>query len=190
MSIFARRLAIVVSWIGHPLVFVSISVAIVLFVGRASANIFAAVFLAVIAPIAILLFLGVRSGRWQDADISVREERKRFYPIAIPLSALGTFITWLAGAPRYILRGGIVTLGLLIFAAMVNLRFKLSLHTLFASYCTLILFRVNVFCGLAAILMTALVFWSRLFLSRHSIAETIAGVVVGITGGILTAWWP
>src|SRR6266852_2486252 len=151
MSILSpRRLAILVSWIGHPLVFVTISVGIVMttqLASRAAIPLLAALFLSLIAPTGLLLFFGVRSGRWGDADVSVREERKRFYPIAIPLSALGTIVMWLANAPRYILRGGVVTLLLLISAAIINHWSKISLHTLFAIYCTVILFRVSIFCG-------------------------------------------
>ena len=191
MSILARRIATIVSWAGHPLVFVTISVGIVLatqLASRRAIGLIGALFLAVIAPTGVLLFLGVRSGRWRDADVSVREERKRFYPIAIPLSALGTIVMWLANAPRYILRGGVITLLLLIAAAITNHWSKISLHTLFATYCTVILFRVNLFCGSAALILAGLVFWSRLFLSRHTISENISGVVLGAIGGIATAW--
>jgi hypothetical protein len=191
MSIRARRLAVVVSWIGHPLVFVTISVGIVLttqVASRAAIPLLAALFLSLIAPMGLLLFFGVRSGRWGDADVSVREERKRFYPIAIPLSALGTIVMWLANAPRYILRGGMITLLLLIAAAIINYWSKVSLHTLFATYCTVILFRVNIFCGSAALILAGLVFWSRLLLSRHTISENISGVALGSVGGIATAW--
>ena len=193
MLILARRIATIVSWAGHPLVFVTISVGIVLatqLASRRAIGLIGALFLAVIAPTGVLLFLGVRSGRWRDADVSVREERKRFYPIAIPLSALGTIVMWLANAPRYILRGGVITLLLLIAAAIANHWSKISLHTLFATYCTVILFRVNLFCGLAAFILTGLVFWSRLFLSRHTISENISGVALGTVGGIATAWMP
>ena len=191
MLILARRLATIVSWIGHPLVFVTVSVGIVLatqLASRKAIGLLGALFLAVIAPTGVLLFLGVRSGRWRDADVSVREERKRFYPIAIPLSALGTIVMWLANAPRYILRGGVITLLLLIAAAITNHWSKVSLHTLFATYCTVILFRVDLFYGSVALILAALVFWSRLFLSRHTISENISGVVLGAVGGIATAW--
>jgi hypothetical protein len=191
MSILARRIATIVSWAGHPLVFVTVSVGIVLATQLASPRaigLIGALFLAVIAPTGVLLFVGVRSGRWRDADVSVREERKRFYPIAIPLSALGTIVMWLANAPRYILRGGVITLLLLIAAAITNHWSKISLHTLFATYCTVILFRVNLFCGSAALILAGLVFWSRLFLSRHTISENISGVALGAVGGIATAW--
>jgi hypothetical protein len=190
MSIRARRLAVVVSWIGHPLVFVTISVGIVVttqLASRAAIPLLAALFLSLIAPMGLLLFFGVRSGRWGDADVSVREERKRFYPIAIPLSALGTIVMGLANTPRYILRGGMITL-LLLIAAIINHWSKVSLHTLFATYCTVILFRVNIFCGSAALILAGLVFWSRLFLSRHTISENISGVALGSVGGIATAW--
>src|SRR6266404_8093684 len=76
MSIRARRLAVVVSWIGHPLVFVTISVGIVVtmqLASRAAIPLLAALFLSLIAPMGLLLFFGVRSGRWGDADMSVRE---------------------------------------------------------------------------------------------------------------------
>jgi hypothetical protein len=191
MSTLARRIATIVSWVGHPLVFGTISVGIVLATQLASGRaigLIGAFFLAVIAPMGVLLFLGVRSGRWRDADVSMREERKHFYPIAIPLSALGTIVMWLANAPRYILRGGVITLLLLIAAAITNHWSKLSLHTLFATYCTVILFRVNLFCGSAALILAGLVFWSRLFLSRHTISENISGVALGAVGGIATAW--
>jgi hypothetical protein len=191
MSISARRIATIVSWVGHPLVFVTISVGIVLatqLASRRAIGLIGALFLAVIAPTGLLLFFGVRSGRWGDADVSVREERKRFYPIAIPLSALGTMMMWLANAPSYILRGGVITLLLLMSAAIINHWSKISLHTLFATYCSVILFRVNLFCGSAALILAALVFWSRLFLSRHTISENISGVALGVVGGIATAW--
>ncbi len=95
---------------------------------------------------------------------------------------------WLANAPRSILRGGMITLLFLIAAAIMNHWSKVSLHTLFATYCTVILFRVNLFCGSAALILAGLVFWSRLFLSRHTISENISGVALGAVGGIATAW--
>lgn len=189
----ALRLATIVSWVGHPLVFVTISVGIVVgtqLAPHVALSVLLALFLSVILPTGLLLFLGVRSGRWSDADVSAREERRRFYPIAVPLSAAGIVVTWLAGAPRYILRGGIVTLVLLITAGLINLWFKLSLHTLFASFCTVILFQLNPFCGLLALALMALVFWSRLFLGRHTVWETIAGTILGAAGGIITVGLP
>ena len=187
MTKFAR----IISWIGHPLVFVTISVAIVLATQLASQTaipLFGIMLLAVIAPMGVLLFIGIRSGRWKDADVSVRSERKRFYPIAIPLSAAGTVVMWLAGAPRGILRGGVITLCLLAIAALINLWFKISFHALLAAFCTVVLFRVSVGCGAVALVLAALVCWSRLVLARHTVSEIVAGFALGASGGMVTAW--
>ncbi len=186
----ALRLATLFSWIGHPLVFVTVTVGTVVgtqLASRAATSILLALFLSVILPVGVLLFLGVRGGRWRDADVSVREERRRFYPIAIPISAVGIVATWLAGAPRYILRGGIVSFALLIAAALINLRFKLSLHALFAAFCAVILLRLNPVSGAIGIGMTILVLWSRLFLGRHTFPETMAGALLGAAGGLITS---
>src|SRR5205807_2500233 len=80
------------SSIGHPLVFVLASVAVV--VGtqlgpRTGLSILLALLLSTLVPTAILLLSGVRSGRWSDADVSVRKERQRFYPWAVPFSLAG-----------------------------------------------------------------------------------------------------
>ena len=192
-SKLVAQIARTISRIGHPLVFISISVSIVVLTHLASSAalpVLAALFLSVIVPTAIVLVSGARSGRWRDADVSVREERKRFYPWAISISALGTLITWLIGAPFFIVEGGLVTLALFVVAAIANFRLKLSLHTLFASYCAVILLRINIGLGIVAIILTALIFWSRLVLGRHTLVEVVAGVGLGVCGGIVAAWWP
>ena len=97
---------------------------------------------------------------------------------------------WWMRAPIFVLRGGFVMLTLFILAAVVNLWMRISLHTLFASYCAVILWQVGVVWGVAATIVAAFVFWSRLFLSRHTLIEAVAGVGLGVGGGILAAWWP
>lgn len=193
MQAVLRAVARAVSWIGHPFIFLLACVAIVLATRMpptAVWPILGCLFLSVIVPMAVLLVIGVRSGRWQDLDVSVREERKRFYPSAIPISAAGLATTWLMQAPFFVLRGGLVTLGLLVAAAVINTRLKISLHTLFAFYCAVILCGTGWITGPAAFLLAGLVFWSRWYLGRHTVPETTAGALLGVCGGILAAWWP
>ena len=189
----SERFARAISWIGHPLVFVTVSVGLVISArlpNRAGFVILVTLFVSVILPTAILLFGGVRSGRWSDADVSVRAQRIHFYPIVIPISAVGVAAMWLLSAPGFLLRGALVTVVVFIVAGIVNLRSKLSLHALFAVYCTTILFRVRPDFGLIALALALLVFWSRLYLRRHGPAEMIIGTLIGLAGGIVTAWWP
>jgi len=185
--VFARW----VSWIGHPLVFISLSVAIIIVLrlaSRAGLALFLTLLATLILPMALLLFLGTRSGRWSDTDVSIRAERVQFYPRAIPISAMAVIALWLLHAPALALRGAVVTLFLLVVAALVNFRIKLSLHALFAFYSAIILFVVHPVVGAIAFALAFLVFWSRLYLERHDLLETLVGASLGLLGGLVTAW--
>jgi hypothetical protein len=142
----------------------------------------------VILPMALLLFWGTRSGRWSDPDVSVRAERAQFYPRAIPISAAALVALWLLRAPAFALRGALVTLGLLVIAALINFGIKLSLHALFDFYSAFILFVVNPIAGAVAFALAFLVFWSRLYLKRHDVLEMVVGTSLGLVGGLVTAW--
>jgi len=185
--VFARW----VSWIGHPLVFISLSVAIIIVLrlaSRAGLALFLTLLATLILPMALLLFLGTRSGRWSDTDVSIRAERVQFYPRAIPISAMAVIALWLLHAPALALRGAVVTLFLLVVAALVNFLIKLSLHALFAFYSAIILFVVHPVVGAIAFALAFLVFWSRLYLERHDLLETLVGASLGLLGGLVTAW--
>ncbi|PYL09700.1 MAG: hypothetical protein DME33_03425 [Verrucomicrobia bacterium] len=142
----------------------------------------------VVVPMALLLFRGSRSGRWSDPDVSIRAERVRFYPCAIPISVMAVIALWLLRAPAFALRGAVVTLLLLVVAALVNFRIKLSLHALFAFYSAIILFVVQPLIGAIAFTVAVLVFWSRLYLGRHNLLEMLLGASLGLLGGLVTAW--
>jgi len=95
---------------------------------------------------------------------------------------------WLLRAPAFALRGAVVTLLLLVVAALVNFRIKLSLHALFAFYSAIILFVVQPLIGAIAFTVAVLVFWSRLYLGRHNLLEMLLGASLGLLGGLVTAW--
>ena len=180
-----------VSRIGHPLVFISLSVGIIIalrLANRTGLALSLTLLATVILPMALLLFRGFQSGRWSDPDVSVRAERIRFYPRAISISAVALIALLLSHAPAFALRGATVTLFLLIMAALINFRIKLSLHALFAFYSGVILFVVNPVVGTVAFALALLVFWSRLYLRRHDFVETLVGTFLGLLGGLVTAW--
>ncbi|HEV3098890.1 MAG TPA: hypothetical protein VGY75_04170 [Candidatus Udaeobacter sp.] len=185
--VFARW----ISWIGHPLVFISLSVGIIIalrLANRAGLALSLTLLATVILPMALLLFRGLQSGRWSDPDVSIHAERVRFYPGAISISAVAVIVLLLSRAPGFALRGATMTLFLLIMAALINFRIKLSLHALFAFYSAVILFVVSPVIGTVAFALALLVFWSRLYLKRHNLPETLVGAFLGLLGGLFTAW--
>jgi len=185
--VFARW----VSWIGHPLVFITLSAGIIIglrLANRAGLALLLTLLATVILPMGLLLFRGFQSGRWSDPDVSIRAERVRFYPWAISISVGAVIVLLLSHAPAFALRGATMTLLLLIIAALINFRIKLSLHALFAFYSAIILFVVNPIAGAVAFALAVLVFWSRLYLKRHDLSETLVGTLLGLVGGLVTAW--
>jgi hypothetical protein len=77
-----------VSWIGHPLVFISLTVGIIIalrLANRAGLGLLLTLLATVILPMALLLFRGSQSGRWSDPDVSIHAERIRFPRIAVPV---------------------------------------------------------------------------------------------------------
>jgi membrane-associated phospholipid phosphatase len=191
--IASLRIARAISWIGHPLVFVSSSLAIIVFfrlANRIGVTVLMALILAVIFPTALLLIRGVRSGQWSDIDVSVQTERRRFYPPAILLSIGGVAALLLLHAPGFIVRGAIVTLLLLVIAGVVNRYLKISLHTMFAFYCAIALLRIGWVSGVIALILASLVFWSRLHLRRHAFPDVVFGTLLGSIGAVIAAWLP
>jgi hypothetical protein len=187
------QIARAISWIGHPLVFVSVSLGLIVFfrlANRVGVSVLLALMFAVVLPTAWMLVRGVRSGRWSDADVSVREERKRFYPPAILLSIGGIVALLVLRAPGFVLQGAFTTLVLLLIAAVINRFLKISLHSMFAFYCAVILLRIHYPAGAFALVVAVLVAWSRLHLRRHALPDVVAGIALGVLGGVATAWWP
>src|SRR5258707_15561707 len=122
---------------GHPLVFISLSVGIIIasrLANRAGLALSLTLLATVILPMALLLFRGFQSGRWSDPDVSVRAERVRFYPRAISISAVAVTALLLSRAPGFALRGATVTMFLLIMAALIKFQIKISLHALLGFY--------------------------------------------------------
>ena len=192
-AVRARRLARAISWIGHPLVFVTGSVAVIVamrLANRVGLSVLLALLVAVVLPTILLLSRGVRSGQWSDADVSVRTERARFYPQAMLISSFGLATLLFLDAPAFVTRGALVTLALLAVAALVNCWIKLSLHALFGFYCALILLRIHWLAGTIAFALALLVFWSRLHLGRHGLIEMLVGAGFGLLGGVLATTWP
>ncbi|HJT80046.1 MAG TPA: hypothetical protein VJ719_02520, partial [Chthoniobacterales bacterium] len=182
---FARA----ISWIGHPLVFASASLTLVVIfrlANRVGLSVLSVLIVAVVLPTAWLLARGVRLGQWSDADVSIRTERTRFYPRAILLWIGGIVALLLLRAPSFIVQGAMVTVALLVIAALINRFLKISLHALFAFYCTVILLRINLFSGLIALALAILVVWSRLYLRRHALPDILAGTALGVIGALAT----
>jgi hypothetical protein len=138
-------------------------------------------FTIVILPSLIFILERVRSGRYQDIDVSMRQDRYTLYALGgsclIFTIVLLIFLQAPAIAQRTLQAGFLSVLVGSIFNRIVN---KLSLHVLTVAGCAVVLYFVSPIAGIVLGVSSLLVVWSRVYLTRHTIPEVAWGWVVGV----------
>ena len=134
-----------------------------------------------LTPLAVIFYL-LRSGRIADLHMSSTGERHIPYLTAVISGTIAYLIlTWFNGPLllRCLAILSVLTLGAL---GLINTRWLISIHATAAASTWLI--ATLVFGWVAGILLfpiLVLICWIRLYLKRHSPAQVLAGVAVGLT---------
>jgi ABC-type Fe3+ transport system permease subunit len=181
------QLARWVSILAHPFVMVALLVAVPA-MRQSSGNAVRSTLLALIAvvvPIAVLMFRQVRRGRWSNVDASKPSERAALFLVA--LGGLVAALGWLLfNDPRsFLVRGMLVVAAFLLLAGLLTRWVKLSLHVAFAALTATTLSLLGSPVGYALIPLVPAVFWSRLALARHRVSELFVGLVLGVLTGFV-----
>lgn len=138
-------------------------------------------FAIVILPSLIFILARVRSGRYQDIDVSIRKDRYTLYApggsCLVLTIVLLAFLQTPAIAQRTLQAGFLSVLVGSVFNRFVN---KLGLHVLTVAGCAVVLYFVSPLAGIVLGLASLLVAWSRTHLTRHTVPEVIWGWVVGV----------
>ena len=144
-------------------------------------------FVIVILPSLVFILFRVWLGRYEDIDVSVREDRYLLCGLAGFCFVLLIALLALLQAPAVVQKT--LQAALLAFAvsALFN-RFvnKLSLHSLTMAGCSTVLLFVSPLLGVVLSVATLFVGWARLHLTRHTLAEVLGGWIVG--AGCVGAW--
>ncbi len=142
---------------------------------------------AMAVPLGVIFVLRRKTDA-RDIDIPLREERRRPLFLSAASYFVGTAVLLLAQAPLLItgvtFAYGIGTL--VIF--LINLRWKISIHTMgIAGPTTVLVFVFGVW-GILLGALLPLVTWSRVYLKKHTIAQALAGIVAGIALTTVAMW--
>jgi hypothetical protein len=130
----------------------------------------------------LIIYFGIRKGVFSDEDLSKRKEREEFYYFALVISFVYLVAALLLkGIFFYLSIAGIGIFLAIIILTFVNRHIKASIHM--ASLCSFIvtisvLFGINYFWF--SFWIVPLIFWSRLYLKRHTRKELILGGLLGI----------
>jgi hypothetical protein len=183
------RIATLTSLLGHPLLVLSVFT--IVFSFRLYDAILASVISTliigiVVVPVTIRNYLKARRNEYTNFDVSDRKQRENFYPFAIALLCGITLILYFIPGADHFFRGTLVTLLMIITAALVNLKIKCSLHTAVSIFITIVLIDFGVAAALSMGMFALMIAMSRIYLQRHSWIEIISGGCIGIIFGVFS----
>ena len=186
MTIAARKqIASLISDVLNPFI-VSIVLIFILSVASSGSTVdvfkwaFLALGLSVIPVFCVILFW-FRKGKLDTIFTSIRQQRTRIYLIASLIAIAGCLILYYTNAPLTLLAGFISGLLSIIVYMVINLWWKISLHTAFVAGAVTMLVILYEWAGAATLVLIPLTAWSRIELNNHSLAQTIIGALLSST---------
>jgi hypothetical protein len=122
---------------------------------------------------------GVRHGRWSDRNVGARRPRLLVLAFITASVAAGLILLLVLGAPRLLTGYLAFMLASVAVLAAITTVWKISIHCAVASGSVTILaltYGPLVLCGYA---LVALLGWARVAVKDHSVAQVVAGSVLG-----------
>lgn len=180
----ADKFAEVVSYVFHPLLVVIPTLVIAMV--RLGSTLGQAIFWTVLSivivnlPMALLLLWGVRSGKYTDASVSVREQRTSIYAVGGICLVILLAVLIISKAPVVIIACLISAVIATALGYWVNRYTKLSLHSAAMAGCTAVLLWTAPLIGVIMAVFAPLVGWARIRLKHHTPVQILIGWMVSM----------
>lgn len=125
----------------------------------------------------VVIYL-TRNRKLDGIFISIREQRTKIYLLAIGCIVISGIIVVRFGAPSLLLPAFVSGLSAVVVFMVINLFWKISVHTAFIS--ALITILVILYGAIATIniALLPLTAWARIELGQHSLAQTTAAALL------------
>jgi membrane-associated phospholipid phosphatase len=179
------QFAELVSNIFHPLLVVIPTLVIAM--TRLGSSVWQAIFWTTLAiaivnlPMALLLFWGVRSGKYSDASVSIREQRNSIYAVGGICLVILLAVLVIAKAPVVLIACLVSAVIATALGYWINRYTKLSLHSAAMAGCTAVLLLTAPQVGLVMAVFTPVVGWARIRLKHHTPAQILIGWILPMT---------
>jgi len=141
----------------------------------------------VVPVFAVVIYL-VRRKKLDSIFINPREKRTIIYLLASVLAGVGCFILYYLDAPELMLASFLAGLVAVVIFTVINLYWKISLHTAFMSGSSTILTIVYGIPGALTILLLILLGWSRMQLKLHTLSQVVVGALLPAVVVVVTFW--
>jgi membrane-associated phospholipid phosphatase len=137
----------------------------------------AALFTAVLPT--VFIAYGIRRGRWSDRNVGARRPRLIVLAFITASVAAGLILLVALGAPRMLTGYLAFMLASVAVLAAITTAWKISIHCAVASGSVAVLALTYGPLVLGGYALVALLGWSRVALKDHTIAQVVAGSVLG-----------
>ena len=133
--------------------------------------------LSVLPVFAVVVYL-VRTKKLDGIFINPREQRTRIYLMAIILAIISCAVLYYIDSPELLMATFVAGLTAIAVFMLVNLFWKISLHTAFVAGSVTILIILYSVTGIWAVLLLPLIAWARIQMKLHSPAQAASGMLV------------
>jgi membrane-associated phospholipid phosphatase len=178
------QMAEIISYIFHPLLIVIPTLVIAMV--QLGSTVWEAIFWTVLSiaivnlPMALLLFWGVRSGKYSDASVSIREQRTSIYAVGGTCLVILLAVLIIGKAPVVIIACLISAVIATALGYWINRYTKLSLHSAAMAGCTAVLLWTAPLIGVVMAIFAPLVGWARIRLKHHTPVQILIGWMVSM----------
>lgn len=180
----ADRMAEIISYVFHPLLVVVPTQVIAMV--QLGSTVWEAIFWTVLSvaivnlPMALLLFWGVRSGKYSDASVSIREQRTSIYAVGGTCLVILLAVLIIGKAPVVIIACLVSAVIATVLGYWINRYTKLSLHSAAMAGCTAVLLWTAPLIGVVMAIFAPLVGWARIRLKHHTPVQILIGWMVSM----------
>lgn len=180
----ADWMAEIISYVFHPLLIVVPTLVIAMV--QLGSTVWEAIFWTVLSvaivnlPMALLLFWGVRSGKYSDASVSIREQRTSIYAVGGACLVILLAVLIIGKAPVVIIACLVSAVIATALGFWINRYTKLSLHSAAMAGCTAVLLWTAPLIGVVMAIFAPLVGWARIRLKHHTPVQILIGWMVSM----------
>lgn len=127
------------------------------------------------------VFWLARTGRVSDFHVPIRSQRVKPMLLMLFMSGFSTLFLLRLHPPIMLIGFAVLGLFMLAFMFLVTLKWKISGHaTAATAFCSICVLSFGGVAGVSFVLVPVVV-WARLRLRRHTVRQTIAGTLLGLT---------
>lgn len=133
-----------------------------------------------VIPPTLFVYNLLRKGLIQDFHMNNRKERLKPLFVILFNTLLGISVFYLLGGPKFLIILSVCCLLSIILMFFVTLFWKISAHSVAAGGLCVLMASLLSESAIPFTILIPIIAWSRVKLSRHTVSQTLTGVVFGI----------